>query len=169
LKYFHCQDAASRFTLDSATDFLFGTDVRTLSVGLPYPASSPLAKASSSSPHFADRFARAFAEAQVVTAVRSFWADSWPLAEFWEDKTKKHMKIVHGFIEPILKEAVERKRASGRGGETRDPKDDIEVKEDETFLDHLVNYTEGMHASFLLHSQTVIPISLCSRSHHAER
>lgn len=31
------QDAISRFTLDSATEFLFGQDVQSLSTGLAYP------------------------------------------------------------------------------------------------------------------------------------
>ncbi|TFK64712.1 cytochrome P450 [Pluteus cervinus] len=126
------QDLVSRFTLDSATEFLCGQDIRSLSAGLPYPRDSPEQRQSSSEQHPSDRFATAFAQAQVNTALRSRYGQYWPLFEFWEDKVEGHMKIVHEFIEPILHEAVKQKQAVA-------PEDS---KEPDTLLEHLVNSTE---------------------------
>ena len=56
----------------------------------------------------------------------------WPLAEFWEDKLKKPIGIVHNFINPIVTQAINRKR---------DTEADLE-KDDETLLENLVNSTE---------------------------
>ncbi|KAF9500217.1 cytochrome P450 [Pleurotus eryngii] len=134
------QDLASRFTLDSATEFLFGQNVRSLSAGLPYPHYDPRSNDSVFKNHPANLFAVAFGEAQSNVALRSRYGINWPLAEPWVDKTAKQMKVVKRFIEPILKEAVERKKAMG--DMEKNTAADREVKEGETLLDHLVNYTD---------------------------
>ncbi|KAL4257125.1 cytochrome P450 family protein [Pleurotus pulmonarius] len=133
------QDLASRFTLDSATEFLFGQNVRSLSAGLPYPHYDPRSNDPVFKNHPANLFAVAFGEAQSNAALRSRYGINWPLAEPWVDKTAQQMKIVKRFIEPILEEAVERKKATGDLGKNNSA--DREVKEGETLLDHLVNYT----------------------------
>ncbi|KAJ8697745.1 Protein kinase alk2, variant 2 [Pleurotus ostreatus] len=134
------QDLASRFTLDSATEFLFGQNVRSLSAGLPYPHYDPRSNDPVFKNHPANLFAVAFGEAQSNVALRSRYGINWPLAEPWVDKTAKQMKVVKRFIEPILKEAVERKKAMG--DIEKNNAADREVKEGETLLDHLVNYTD---------------------------
>lgn len=56
------------------------------------------------------------------------------------------MVVVNKFIDPILSEAVAKKRATRAGGEAaekQEPVGDREVNDGETLLDHLVNYTEG--------------------------
>ena len=61
----------------------------------------------------------------------------WPLAEFWKDKLKKPLSVVHNFIDPIVAQAIKRKRnaeAESSGLE----KD----RDDETLLENLVNSTE---------------------------
>src|ERR1700690_1267046 len=63
------QDMVSRFTLDSATDFLFGNNVRSLSAGLPYPDNSPLTSSYDLS-HPANVFAQAFDRAQKLSTLR---------------------------------------------------------------------------------------------------
>lgn len=133
-----------RFTLDSASEFLLGHDVCSLSADLPYPFYSSLAKSLGESTHPADIFANAFAEGQTICAVRLRYGASWPLLEFWRDKTKKHVATIHQFIDPILAEAVQNKKATRDGGGHAD-KDmqNREVKEGGTLLEHLVNYTEG--------------------------
>jgi hypothetical protein len=134
----------SRFTLDSATEFLFGNDVRSLSAGYPYPPSSPQARAPPAKIHPANGFAQAFSAAQVVSASRGRWGPHWPAAEFWVDKAGKHMVAVESFITPILKEALVKKRLTGNvAQETRGNTKDREVKDGETLLDHLVHYTDG--------------------------
>ena len=140
------QDLASRFTMDSATEFLFGHDVHSLAAGLPYPHYSPLAESSENHDHPANKFSQAFDEAQRITSFRSRRGSSWPLQEFWTDKVKEHMVVVNSFITPILAAAVQKKRELG---EQEKPAGDREVKDGESLLDHLINYTDGTSASVL--------------------
>ncbi|OJA07921.1 hypothetical protein AZE42_03680 [Rhizopogon vesiculosus] len=138
------QDMVSRFTLDSATEFLFGKDVCSLSAGLIYPPSSPLSKDVAFENHPANQFAHAFSNAQIATAYRGRFGSAWRLVEFWTDRVKAHMDVCYKFINPILKEALDKKQML-KETETIDEKaeaKDREVKEGETLLDHLVNYTE---------------------------
>ncbi|EEB90241.1 hypothetical protein MPER_11571, partial [Moniliophthora perniciosa FA553] len=134
------QDVVSRFTLDSATEFLFGKDVQTLSGTLSYPFYSPLANVSpDSSDEIRNRFVQSFNGAQNATALRARFGDEWPLFEFWKDKTKEKMKDVNRFLEPVLTEALRRQQEKGG---IRKLGIDREVEEGETVLDHLVNYTD---------------------------
>lgn len=139
------QDLASRFTMDSATDFLFGQNVHSLGAGLPYPHYSPLSSLTAHD-HPANRFSHAFAEAQRVTTLRSRRGRSWPLREFWRDEARAHMVTVNGFIDPIMRAAVEKKRAldGGKGAASATDEKDREVQDGESLLDHLINYTQGM-------------------------
>jgi len=132
----------SRFTLDSATDFLFGNCVDSLSAGLPYPhtAKNPPALTYSAKGAAADAFAKAFAEAQEVCSTRERMGWIWPLSEIWENKTEKPMELVNAYLEPIVKAALEKKRRS------RDEKSQVQEEEDRddgTLLDHLVGKTSG--------------------------
>ncbi|KAK0231517.1 cytochrome P450 monooxygenase pc-3 [Armillaria fumosa] len=132
------QDLVGRFTLDSATEFLFGKDVRSLSASLPYPFYAPLSQSDTESA--SDEFARAFGEAQLETALRTRFAGYWPLFEFWTDRTKAKMVTVRRFLDPILAEAVGDAGKEQIGvGKTR------EVQEGETLLDHLVCYTDDQN------------------------
>ena len=140
------QDMVSRFTMDSATEFLFGKDVCSLDAPIPYPstyqrATSMLADHSNAAAvHPADRFVRAFQAGQEATAMRSRFLQSWPLAEFWGDKVERQLDAVHRFIDPIVEDALRRKAERSVEGE------DIEkdVLDDETLLEHLVKLTDGM-------------------------
>ncbi|KDR74361.1 hypothetical protein GALMADRAFT_250232 [Galerina marginata CBS 339.88] len=139
------QDLASRFTMDSATEFLFSQDVHSLDAGLPHPHYSPLASTVAHD-HPANKFARAFDEAQRLIALRSRRGKNWPLAEFWKDKAAEQMVVINGFINPIMKAAVEKKRAS-RVGDEKPASESVlaherEVKDGESLLEHLINYTE---------------------------
>lgn len=138
------QDMVSRFTLDSATEFLLGQDVCSLSAGLVYPPSSPFSKDSNILHHPANQFARAFHEAQVCTVPRNIFGLLWRVREFWEDKVKKHMKVCYGFIDPILKEALEKKNGmkNNRSSTGSSPKT-MEAQEGDTLLDHLVKISDG--------------------------
>lgn len=126
------QDAASRFTLDTATVFLFGQDVKSLSGDLPYPSTY---KEPSPPTHPADQFAFAFVQAQEQTYLRGFHRGVWPLFEFWEDTIAKHKNVVWEFVNPVVHAALEKKKAS---------KGVCEVDRDEsTLLDYLVQQTDG--------------------------
>ncbi|KAK1233682.1 Protein kinase alk2 [Marasmius sp. AFHP31] len=133
------QDLISRFTLDSATEFLFGQDVQSLSAGLIYPPNSPLAAKSAGNDHPANIFAHAFAEGQLATTKRFFFGGAWRLREFWADEVQKHVQVCNRYVEPILEEALSRKRE--RKAQGLNEKDGAEAEGD-TLLDHLVNVTE---------------------------
>ncbi|KAM5541252.1 hypothetical protein V8D89_005181 [Ganoderma adspersum] len=130
------QDIVSRFTMDSATEFLFGKDVRWLDAPTPYPSTFPHTR--ETTVHPADRFVRSFQDGLEATAMRGRFLQSYPLFEFWGDKVEKHLGEVHKFIDPIVGQALRRKAERQRAGE------DIEkdVRDDETLLEHLVKFTD---------------------------
>ncbi|KAK7000276.1 cytochrome P450 [Favolaschia claudopus] len=107
------QDMVARFTMDTASSFLFGKDVRSLDAGLPYPHnfSPPFSSESTFScnttrtTHASTAFANAFQSAQTITALRT-----------------------------RLNRRLKEKDVNGV--------EDRQVLEAETLLDHLVNYTD---------------------------
>ena len=126
------QDIFSRFTMDTATEFLFGQDVKTLSGDLPYPSTC---KRSSPRTHPSDRFALAFSRAQENTYPRGFYGKLWPLVDFWKDVVAEDKEITFEFINPLIQAALEKKKAA---------KGIYEVNRDHgTLLDHLVHQTDG--------------------------
>lgn len=139
-----CQDLASRFTMDSATEFLFAKDVQSLGAGLPYPHYSPLARSTSSRIHPANIFSKAFDEAQQRLALRARFGAAWPLSEFWKDKVAEKMGPIFDFINPILTAAISRNKAAGNF-EKLGANVDREVQDGECLLDHLIKYTDGMN------------------------
>ncbi|KAJ7938149.1 cytochrome P450 monooxygenase [Mycena leptocephala] len=112
---FDYQDIVFRFTLDSAAEFLFGVRVDSLhgdgTTNLLGPALSAL---------------------QHRMAQRSRTAPIWPLFEMTGDKTSADLKLVHGFVGPIIKAALDKKKSLAKAGpETYD-----------TLLDELVDLTD---------------------------
>lgn len=137
------QDLLGRFTLDSATEFLFGRCVHVLRSGLPYPHNAPKSLFSRNGKDTAEKFSRAFAEAQAVIAERSSLGPVWPLLEVFNDKSEESMKIVRAFLDPIIEEAVEKRRMrklSPMEFHSVEKKDDLD--DGETLLDHLVKLTD---------------------------
>lgn len=94
----------------------------------------------------------------MITAYRSRFGSHWPLFEFWHDKMKKPMRVVHDFIDPIVAAAINRKKE-----EMRSPSLD---RDDETLLENLVNSTEGPFISIYSLSRSH-PQSFC-RSNYIE-
>lgn len=131
-----CQDAIGRFTLDSATEFLFGKDVDSLGAGVPYPKDAPLKNDSVFYEHPSNVFVRAFMEGQEQASVRGRRGDLWPLAEFWSDKVKAHRLHVDDFTNPILEERRKVHLATEKTGLDDDGEGD-------TFLDNLIRSTDG--------------------------
>ncbi|KAI9058872.1 cytochrome P450 monooxygenase pc-3 [Trametes sanguinea] len=136
------QDVVSRFTMDSATEFLFGKDVRSLDAPLPYP--SAFARAAGPAPgdvHPADRCVRAFEAALEATSIRGRFLQSWPLFEFWGDRVKKHLRAIDEFVDPIVDDLLRTKAEKVAAGvETDDSKE--QVRDDETLLEHLAKFTD---------------------------
>ncbi|KAI0786163.1 cytochrome P450 [Abortiporus biennis] len=147
------QDLISRFTLDTATEFLFGQCVNSLSADLPYPPRN-LPIPATRVVHESDEFASAFMEAQYVIAERSRLGWIWPFLEMFGDNSKKPMKVVDNYLKPIIEKALEREKNRKNEmtehlkiGEKVD-----EVDDDVTLLDHLVRYTSD---PVVLHDETL--------------
>lgn len=143
------QDMAGRFTLDSATEFLFGKDVRSLDAPLPVPYDRPAAvspesaTALSTSPSDANNaFSNAFASAQRNAMFRTRLGFVWPLLEMFGDRCKDAVEVLYGYIDPILKEALDEKKKNGVLGEGTEGK----VGEGTTLLSHMVALTDGMYS-----------------------
>lgn len=138
------QDVFSRFTLDSASEFLFGSCVDSLKSGLAYPHDAPAhlraqRAAKQGSTDVPTRFSEAFSRAQKAISVRLRLGDTWPLWELFTDKTKDEMEIVDAYLQPILQQALAKKvENKGSAAPTG------EITEDETLMDHLVTLTDGM-------------------------
>jgi hypothetical protein len=147
----------SRFTIDSATEFLFGRSVHTLSTHLPYPASSPLAGSSEFTNHSSNKFVKAFTAGQLLSALRSRRGEIWPLMEFWEDKVKPNRKIVDDFIEPVLTD----KRAEIEGRPYTEKENTID--DGEPLLTHLLNQIQGFPNIFIVISQLMPPYQITRR------
>ncbi|KAG8886446.1 hypothetical protein FRB98_001265 [Tulasnella sp. 332] len=133
------QDISARFTMDSATTFLFGESVDSMAAPLRLPhgeRDDPQPHASSTTPSFPD----AFQTVLKATAFRLVVGLDWPLFEFWGDKVKRHMEPIYDYIEPILQRALEQGAAKG----TIEGKDVEEGPEEhETLLEHLVSVTSA--------------------------
>ncbi|KAJ8589112.1 cytochrome P450 [Rhizopogon salebrosus TDB-379] len=128
------QDLISRFTLDSASEFLFGHCINSLSAGLPYPYDATQAPNAIEADDAAGAFSDAFSRAQLVINRRVTIGQTWPLIEILADHTAQHMKVVDAFLDPILKDALAKHSATAKIGIS-------ESADDETLVDHLVKLT----------------------------
>ncbi|OBZ76515.1 hypothetical protein A0H81_03498 [Grifola frondosa] len=144
------QDLIARFTLDSATEFLFGFCVQSLSSPLPYPHNVAAHQTTDEPISAAEKFAQAFASAQAIVSERPRVGWTWPLQEFFRDKTDEHMVVVDSVLQPILEDALRKKEARMRQEEeTTDEKAD---DNDDTLLDHLARLTSDLS---ILHDETL--------------
>ena len=130
------QDLMGRFTLDSATEFLFGHCVHSLNAGLPYPHNVSYIPSNVLTPEkrLANNFSAAFLDVQFAVSQRERLGFVWPLQEVFENKTKKPMKVVDAFIEPIVADAVAKKNSARR-------EEKVPQEGEGTLLDHLVQVT----------------------------
>jgi hypothetical protein len=136
--------------------------VCSLSAGLVYPPSTHLSKDSAIRHHPANQFARAIHEAQICTASRGIFGSLWRIAEFWEDKVKKQMKVCYRFIDPILKQALEKNNGMKNNGSSTNGSQTTEAHEGDTLLDHLVKISDGESLWF----GPLVPAA--ERSRHAD-
>ncbi|KAF8918928.1 cytochrome P450 monooxygenase pc-3 [Mucidula mucida] len=136
------QDAVSRFTLDSATEYLFGKDVESLTAGIPYPESSNIRNSDHFENHPSNIFARAFIKGQRLIALRTGFGRLWPLQEFWTNEVISLRRTVDEFVEPLVKDAF-RKKAVGqleKNGQVSLVSDLVNVTDDEVAIkDELLN------------------------------
>ena len=129
------QDLMGRFALDSATEFLFGHCVHSLDAGLPYPHNLSDTPANILTPEkqVANDLSAALLDAQFAVGQRERFGFVWPLREVFENKTKKPMKVIDAFIEPIVADAI------AKNDIRREEK--VSEEDEGTLLDHLIQVT----------------------------
>ncbi|KAF8810023.1 cytochrome P450 [Phlegmacium glaucopus] len=132
------QDLVARFTLDSATEFLFGNNVGSLSADILYPASAAHLNRPSFYNHPSTLFVTAVLEGQDLTIARISLGNDWPLLEFWSDKVAPHRKVIDNFMEPLMEDALA-KRSLELSNNGADGKGD---DENSNLLAHLVKHTQ---------------------------
>ncbi|CDO75353.1 hypothetical protein BN946_scf184966.g21 [Trametes cinnabarina] len=138
------QDLVSRFTMDSATEFLFGKDVRSLAAGLPYPPTSDIARMQTYKPE-ADEFSSTFLEAQIASSKRGRYQQAWGLNEFWKDKVESRKAAIDKFINPILTDALRKNAEKGQDVDSK-------VSEEDTLLSQLLKVTDDYN---VIHDETL--------------
>ncbi|KAJ7189979.1 cytochrome P450 monooxygenase pc-1 [Mycena pura] len=133
------QDLIGRFTMDAATEFLFGSCLNSLSAALPYPNNAAAGVAVQDSPHAqeASGFTRAFSEAISHIAFRERVGWIWPLYEVFADRTARPMSVVMKYLDPVIHDALERNRLGKEAGTT-------EERENSTLLDELIKSTSDL-------------------------
>ncbi|EKM52294.1 uncharacterized protein PHACADRAFT_198361 [Phanerochaete carnosa HHB-10118-sp] len=136
------QDLAHRYTLDTATTFLFGHDFRSLAADLPCPPLHPSRELSSDGKRV-HHFFHAFQQAQVQTARRLRYGRFWPLFEFWRNRVREHVNVIESFLEPVIESVVLREKHHPRSAECQD---------EETLLEYLTRLTDDQR---LIKDQTM--------------
>ncbi|EJF62806.1 cytochrome P450 monooxygenase pc-3 [Dichomitus squalens LYAD-421 SS1] len=146
---FDFQELIARFTLDSATEFLFGNCVHSLHSPMPYPKGMSPYNIVDEPKSIKEKFPHAFAMAQRIVSERPRVGWLWPLKELFKSRTDEHMAIVDAFLEPLLQEAIRKKEEREKAGASLDDK---ESQDDETLLDNLVKQTSDYK---ILHDETL--------------
>ncbi|KAL7282246.1 hypothetical protein ACG7TL_003715 [Trametes sanguinea] len=144
------QDLISRFTLDSATEFLLGKCVDSLESDLPYAYNNPAKSRVIRELSPADQFAAAFSAALHLINIRSRSGWTWRLNEMLEDKSEEPMRVVNAFLQPVLEAAIAKSRATK--AQNQGPSGDKEDEENETMLEHLAKTTDDLA---ILHDETL--------------
>ncbi|KAJ7704877.1 cytochrome P450, partial [Mycena rosella] len=116
------QDLVGRFTMDAATKFLFGSYVDSLSSTLPYPSNAGQVPPihNSARAQEANNFTAAFGDAMLQIAFRERVGWIWPLYELFVDQTAKSMKVVANYLDPIIQQALDKKKHGIRTSANRE-------------------------------------------------
>jgi len=130
------QDMYARFTLDAASEFLFGKNVDTLSGQLPVPGQTHMsAKGSAVEDEFGS-FAQAFEAVQVNILKRSRRGYFWPVYELLaRDPQLAHMDVIKRWLDPLVDRVLENKSNMQKAG-VKNPLDQS------IFLEYLADNTE---------------------------
>jgi len=133
---FDAQDLYGRFTLDAASEFLFGKNMETLSGSLPVPGETEMGPKGSATKDDWGSFAQAFDMAQVNITNRGRIGSMWPLFELFKDKNEEHCTVVKRWLDPLVRQVLENKRIMGEAGISSSIAD-------KNFLQHLTDSTDG--------------------------
>jgi len=130
------QDLYARFTIDAASEFLFGINLDTLSGQLPTAGSVTLGQRGSSTDDAWGTFVKAFEAVQHIITVRARTGVIWPVFELFDDKTAPYVDTIKQWIDPLIRQTLDEKAASKQGSINGN-------SEEKTFLQHLADSTEG--------------------------
>ena len=114
------EDLVARFTIDTASEFLFGHSLDTLS----YRADG------------FDEFMDAFVKIQEIALERGTRGGLWPLFEPFGDRSKKYGDVLKEWVTPLVERALEHKRRMSEKG--------LPIQEDQsTLLEYLAISFDG--------------------------
>lgn len=131
------QDLFTRFSLDAASEFLFGRNIGTLSLSRPIPGKGKLGPKGSATDDSWGSFTYAFETAQQVISQRARIGRLWPLFELFCDRNVGHAKVIQEYLDPLVQRAMDDHAQEKRAGVSNSIAD-------KTFLQHLVEGTEGV-------------------------
>ncbi|KIM79356.1 hypothetical protein PILCRDRAFT_74435, partial [Piloderma croceum F 1598] len=142
----------ARFTLDTASEFLFGQNLNTLSSSLPVPGQGGIGAKGSVTTDAWGSFAQAFEEIQQIVTNRRRLGYTWPLFELFDDKTTPQVTVIRRFLDPIVRQVLLDKEAMENSG--------IESRiEEKAFIQHLA---ESTNDAGLIRDQ-ILSVLLASR------
>ncbi|KDQ58030.1 hypothetical protein JAAARDRAFT_34843 [Jaapia argillacea MUCL 33604] len=128
------QDLYARFTLDTASEFLFGQNLDTLSGTLPTPGKASLGLKGSATHDEFGSFTQAFEACQQIITNRARIGYIWPLFELFGDKTAGPVKTIGRWLDPHVERAISDKIRMHKAG----VQSSVSEK---TFLQHLADST----------------------------
>ncbi|GJE84229.1 cytochrome P450 [Phanerochaete sordida] len=131
-------DLIGRFTMDAATEFLFGACLHSMRGALPYPHDAPEHLRVGQARLPADAFAEAFRAALHAVSHRARRVWLWPWFELFGSRTDAPMREIDRWLAPIIQKALEVGQEAEKQGSVGQDK---QVEEGETLLDHLAKYT----------------------------
>ncbi|KAF8962912.1 cytochrome P450 monooxygenase CYP63 [Flammula alnicola] len=129
------QDLYGRFTLDAASEFLFGKNLETLSAALPVPGKASMGPKGSATEDTWGSFAQAFEMAQLNITNRGRLGSIWPLFELFKDKNEEHCQVIKHWLDPLVARALEHKRSMEKAGVAS-------PIADKNFMQHLADSTD---------------------------
>ena len=114
------EDLIARFTVDVASEFLFGENLNTLSF----------------ENNGFSSFTNAFMGIQHLIRTRVTLGDFWPLLELFKDKSEKNKRVIRSWVDPLVVRAVRIQKEMKEKGQTVNPNEC-------TFLEYLATTTQG--------------------------
>lgn len=120
--------------MDCATEFLIGKSANSIDSPLPLPGGKTQPATDTN-----NQFASAFQSVLQLTMSRQhIQPTSWQMTELFGDKAKPHMKVLYAFIDPMIDEAIEKRKRM-----ELNPSLAEEADADSNLLSHLVSVTQG--------------------------
>ncbi|KAL4076590.1 cytochrome P450 [Scleroderma yunnanense] len=129
------QDLYARFTLDAASEFLFGKNLDTLSGKFPQPGLATQCERGSTTNDAWGTFAQAFEKLQQINTLRARTGLIWPLFELFNDKTAPYVDTIRQWVDPLVRQTLEDNAAVKQAGIERS-------MAEKTFLQHLADSTK---------------------------